>query len=169
NGLENRLASLTRRQLIVPAQSELPGEQAHRFAHILIRDVAYALVSKAARADLHEGYAAWFDERGDEARDELVGYHLEQAHRIHAELHPAARERRRTLATTASRRLGTAGRAALDRGDLPAGVNLLERATALLAPDDAHHARTAADLGMALRQVGTPGGRRHHPAPQITH
>jgi tetratricopeptide (TPR) repeat protein len=154
NGLENRLASLTRRQLIVPAQSELPGEQAHRFAHILIRDVAYALVSKAARADLHEGYAAWFDERGDEARDELVGYHLEQAHRIHAELHPAARERRRTLATTASRRLGTAGRAALDRGDLPAGVNLLERATALLAPDDPQRARSTADLGLALVQLG---------------
>jgi len=153
-GLEDRLASLTRRQLIRPAQSELPGEEAHRFAHILIRDVAYTLVSKAARADLHEGYAAWFDERGDEARDELVGYHLEQAHRIHEELHPAARERRRTLATTASRRLGTAGRAALDRGDLPAGVNLLERATVLLTPDDAHHARTAADLGMALVQLG---------------
>ena len=154
NGLEERLASLTRRQLIRPAQSELPGEEAYRFAHILIRDVAYALVSKAARADLHEGYAAWFDERGDEARDELVGYHLEQAHRIHAELHPAARERRRTLATTASRRLRTAGRAALDRGDLPAGVNLLERATALLAPDDPHRARTTADLGMALVQLG---------------
>ena len=153
-GLEDRLAALTRRQLIRPAQSELPGEEAHRFAHILIRDVAYTLVSKAAHADLHEGYAAWFDERGDEARDELVGYHLEQAHRIHEELHPAARERRRTLATTASRRLGTAGRAALDRGDLPAGVNLLERATVLLTPDDAHHARTAADLGMALVQLG---------------
>ena len=154
NGLEERLASLTRRQLLRPAQSELPGEEAYRFAHILIRDVAYSLVSKAARADLHEGYAAWFDERGDEARDELVGYHLEQAHRIHAELHPAARERRRPLASTASRRLGTAGRAALDRGDLPAGVNLLERATALLAPDDPHRARTTADLGMALVQLG---------------
>ena len=153
-GLEDRLVSLTRRQLIRPAQSELPGEEAHRFAHILIRDVAYALVSKAARADLHEGYAAWFDERGDEARDELVGYHLEQAHRIHGELHPAARERRRTLATTASRRLGTAGRAALDRGDLPAGVNLLERATALPAVDDPHRARTTSDLGLALVQLG---------------
>jgi class 3 adenylate cyclase/tetratricopeptide (TPR) repeat protein len=153
-GLEERLAWLTRRQLIRPAQSELRDEEAHRFAHILIRDVAYSLVSKAARADLHEGYAAWFDERGDEARDEVVGYHLEQAHRIHEELHPAARERRRPLATSASRRLGTAGRAALDRGDLPAGVNLLERATALLAPDDPHRARTTADLGMALVQLG---------------
>ena len=153
-GLDERLVSLTRRQLVRPAASDLAGEEAYRFAHILIRDVAYSLVSKAARADLHEGYATWFDERGGEARDELVGYHLEQAHCTHAELHPAARDQRRPLAVSASRRLRTAGRAALDRGDLPAGVNLLERATALLAPDDPHLARATSDLGLALVQLG---------------
>ncbi len=152
--LDEQLDALVRRQLIRPAAGELPGETAFRFAHALIRDVAYGLVSKAARADLHEGYAAWLGDRAGESRDALIGFHLEQAHNIHAELHPVAGERRQVLAANASRRLGAAGRAALDRGDLPAGVNLLERAVGLLPPDDPQRARTLPDLGLGLVQLG---------------
>ena len=152
--LDERLDALVRRQLIRPATGELPGETAFRFAHALIRDVAYALVSKAARADLHEGYAAWLGDRDGESRDALIGFHLEQAHNVHVELHPVAGERRRVLAASASRRLGVAGRAALDRGDLPAGVNLLERAAGLLPPDDPQRGHTLPDLGLGLVQLG---------------
>ena len=51
---------------------------ATRFHHVLLRDAAYASLTKADRADLHERAAAWLDRdgRGDDA---LVGYHLEQA------------------------------------------------------------------------------------------
>ena len=68
---------------------------------------------------------------------ELVGYHLEQAHRWHAELRPersrpsAARSR-----TQAAERLAAAGQAALQRGDLP-GRREPPRATAALLPTDA--------------------------------
>jgi class 3 adenylate cyclase/ATP/maltotriose-dependent transcriptional regulator MalT len=152
--LDDRLATLTRRQLIRPATAEIPGEIGYRFAHILIRDVAYELVSKAARIDLHEGYATWLEARDGDARDELIGYHLERAHDTHAELHPVAGERRRALGLAAAARLGAAGRVALDRGDLPAGASLLERASRLLPEDHTDRSRTAPDLGLALVQLG---------------
>ena len=55
-----------------------------RFHHVLVRDVAYASMPKAERAELHERLADWLDERGE--ADELVGHHLEQAHCLRAEL-----------------------------------------------------------------------------------
>ena len=36
-------------------RSTISGEQAYRFKHVLIRDVAYGGSRKSARADLHEG------------------------------------------------------------------------------------------------------------------
>ena len=152
--LDDRLATLTRRQLIRPAAAEIPGEVGYRFAHILIRDVAYELVSKAARIDLHEGYAAWLEARDGDSRDELIGFHLERAHDTHAELHPVAGERRGSLGLGAATRLAAAGRAALDRGDLPAGATLLERASRLLPDDHTDRSRTVPDLGLALVQLG---------------
>jgi class 3 adenylate cyclase/tetratricopeptide (TPR) repeat protein len=153
-GLDRALEGLARRQLIRPGAGELPGEAGYRFVHILVRDVVYELLPKAARADLHERYAAWLDERAGPRFGELVGYHLEQAHRWRAELRPSATDERRPLATRAAARLSAAGRAALQRGDLPAGVNLLERTLALLAPGDPAAAPVLADLGLALVQLG---------------
>src|SRR4029079_10992438 len=95
--LNDRLATPPRRQLVRPAAAEIPGEIGYRFAHILIRDVAYELVSKAARIDLHEGYATWLAARDGAPRDELIGFPLEPPHDTHAELHPVAGERRRAL------------------------------------------------------------------------
>jgi hypothetical protein len=53
---------------------------------MLIRDVAYAGITKENRADLHERHAAWLEQRNE--ADELVGYHAEQAHRYRRELQP---------------------------------------------------------------------------------
>jgi class 3 adenylate cyclase/tetratricopeptide (TPR) repeat protein len=154
SGLEAALGGLTRRQLVSPGAGELPGDAGYRFVHILVRDVVYELLPKATRAELHERYAAWLDERAGPRYEELVGYHMEQAHRWHSELRPRADGERRALAAGAARRLGAAGRAALDRGDLPAGVNLLERTSALLPTDDPARARVLPELGLALVQLG---------------
>ena len=46
---------------------------------------------KELRAELHERFANWLDTIGAEhltERDEIVGYHLEQAHRYRTELAP---------------------------------------------------------------------------------
>ena len=83
-----RLDGLVRKELVRPDKTQLPGDDAFRFRHLLIRDAAYDALPKATRAELHERFADWLDERGAELveLDEIVGYHLEQAYRYRAEL-----------------------------------------------------------------------------------
>jgi class 3 adenylate cyclase/tetratricopeptide (TPR) repeat protein len=152
--LDAALDGLARRQLIRPGPGEMPGEAGYHFVHILVRDVVYELLPKAARADLHERYAAWLDERAGPRYAELVGYHLEQAHRWHAELRPRAVAERLPLAEQAAERLGAAAHAALQRGDLPGGVNLLRRTAELLPADAPARAPVLPELALALVQLG---------------
>ena len=127
-----RLAGLVRRELIRPDRAQLAGDDGYRFRHLLIRDAAYDALPKAIRADLHARFAAWLDEHGHALveRDEIVGYHLEQAARYQAELgqHDPA------LAERAAMRLATAGRRASDRQDVRTASALLNRAAELLRP-----------------------------------
>ena len=83
-----RLAALVRRQLVRPDRAQLAGDDGYRFRHLLIRDAAYDALPKAVRADLHTRFADWLEEHGHALveRDEIVGYHLEQAARYQAEL-----------------------------------------------------------------------------------
>jgi class 3 adenylate cyclase/tetratricopeptide (TPR) repeat protein len=127
------LAGLVRQDLLRPAQPQLPNEDGFRFRHILIRDAAYDGLSKAARADLHAGYARWLADAGAALveLDEIVGYHLEQAYGYRVELGlPEEPE----LAAAAAAHLAAAGRRAQLRADYGAVVSLLDRAAALLPP-----------------------------------
>ena len=83
-----RLAALVRKELIRPDRPQLPGEDAFRFRHLLIRDAAYDALPKATRAELHERFADWLEEHGADLveLDEILGYHLEQAYRYRREL-----------------------------------------------------------------------------------
>ena len=82
------LAALVHKELIRPNRPQLAGEDGFRFRHLLIRDAAYDGLPKATRADLHERFASWLEQRGSELveLDEIVGYHLEQACRYREEL-----------------------------------------------------------------------------------
>ncbi len=85
------IRSLIRKELVRTDRSMVPGEEAFRFRHILIRDAAYQAIPKERRADLHEGFAAWIGRVGGERaeeQDEIVGYHLEQAFRYREALGP---------------------------------------------------------------------------------
>jgi predicted ATPase len=128
-----RLASLVRHQLVRrPDRTELTRDDGYRFCHLLIRDAAYDRLTKAVRAELHERFAAWLDERSHDPieHDERVGYHLEQAARYKADLgRPDS-----TLAERAGHRLSAAGRRALHRGDRRTAAGLLERALVLTRP-----------------------------------
>jgi class 3 adenylate cyclase/tetratricopeptide (TPR) repeat protein len=128
-----RLAALVRKALIRPDRAQLAGEDAFRFRHLLIRDAAYDGVPKATRAELHERFAAWLEEHGTELveLDELVGYHLEQACRYHAELGTSDDG---ILAAAARRRLFAGGHRAALRQDFGAAVSLFERASGLAPP-----------------------------------
>jgi class 3 adenylate cyclase len=127
-----RLASLVRKGLIRPDRAQLPGDDAFRFRHLLLRDAAYDALPKATRAELHERLADWLEARVDDVvePDEIVGFHLEQAARYGAELgQPELR-----LAARAGAHLAAAGRRALWREDVRAGRVLLERALTLTRP-----------------------------------
>jgi tetratricopeptide (TPR) repeat protein len=127
-----RLAALVRRELVRPDRAQIAGDDGYRFRHLLIRDAAYDALPKAIRADLHARFADWLDEHGPDLveRDEIVGYHLEQASRYRAELgQPDA-----ALADRAAARLTAVGNRAIDRQDYRAGAALLGRAANLVGP-----------------------------------
>jgi hypothetical protein len=135
--LSGRLMTLVQKDLLRPDQALFAGEDAFRFRHLLIRDAAYEALAKADRAELHERFARWLEERGRGPVDlgEIAGYHLEQAFRYRCELGPAD-EKARRLSADAARHLDAAGRRAMDRGDTVAAVKFLERAEALLPPQE---------------------------------
>ena len=148
-----RLTGLVRKELVRPDKPLIPGDDAFRFRHLLIRDAAYEALPKAARAELHARFADWLEHRGRELveLDEILGFHLERAARYKAELGVADEQ----LAARARERLAAAGRRALSRVD-GAATGLLERAIALLPPD-AYDVDLELDLADALFSGGRPG------------
>jgi class 3 adenylate cyclase/tetratricopeptide (TPR) repeat protein len=153
DGVESHLATLVRKELIRATAPTFPEDEGYRFRHLLIRDAAYESLPKATRAELHERFADWLSTHDLVERDEIVGYHLEQAHRYRAELDPED-PLLRDLAARASRYLGEAGRAALDRGDYNAGRSLLRRAIAMLPADDMRRHALAPDFFFATFESG---------------
>ena len=150
------LASLVRKELIGPYRASFAGVDGFRFRHVLIREAAYDSLPKGLRAEMHEGYAAWLEEvAGDRLPEleEVLGYHLEQAHRYRLEVLKED-EHGRAVALRAGTRLASAGRRALAKGDAPAAVNLLDRALALLADQPELRLGPALDLGIALGEAG---------------
>jgi class 3 adenylate cyclase/tetratricopeptide (TPR) repeat protein len=130
--METRLNGLVRKELVRPDKAQLPGEDAYRFRHLLIRDAAYEALPKATRAELHERFAAWLEEHGVGLveLDEIVGYHLEQAHGYQTELGGAVAD----LGRRAADRLAAAGRRSYAADDDASAANLLGRAVALAEP-----------------------------------
>src|SRR5262249_41755538 len=120
----------------------------------LIRDAAYEGIPKAIRAELHERYAGWLDQRAAHAveLDELLGYHLEQAYRYRTDL-GLGDPHTSTLARRGANHLAAAGERAGARGDSHAQVNLLERALTLGIPNVTKRLRLQIDLAMKLGDV----------------
>jgi len=139
--LDGRLASLARRRLV------RPRADGHEFVHPLVRRAAYGAIARSERADMHEQVARWLESRGE--ADELVGAHLQRAARD-----TAAGHEREARARAAAERLGRAGQRALLMYDHAAAANLLERAAAVLEPDDAERLELQCGLGQALKGLG---------------
>jgi class 3 adenylate cyclase/tetratricopeptide (TPR) repeat protein len=152
-GVAAHLATLVRKELIRSTPPTFPEDEGFRFRHLLIRDAAYESLPKATRAQLHEQFADWLGHHDLVERDEIVGYHLEQAHRYRAEL-DADDPALPALSARAAEHLAAAGSGALDRGDFNAGRGLLRRATALLPPGDERRLALAPDLLVALGESG---------------
>ena len=144
------LLALVRKELIRPEHTELPGEDAFRFRHLLIRDAAYESVPKEVRAALHEQFAAWLDAHAHLVeQDEIVGYHLEQAAAYREEIgspDPAVAEH-------AFRRLSAAGQAALNRSDWTTARALMRRALALIPVGHSLRIDVLPDYYLALTEA----------------
>jgi len=133
--LTTSLTALVRKEFVLPEGAKLPGEDAFRFRHVLIRDAAYDAQPKSARAALHERLAGWLEQRGTDLvdLDELLGYHLEQAWRYRRELGESGDT---GLAAAARARLMAAERRAFSRRDFAGALNLAERALRLVPPEE---------------------------------
>ncbi|MFD8617587.1 adenylate/guanylate cyclase domain-containing protein [Streptomyces sp. NPDC059513] len=127
-GVDEALAALARRRLVEPAPSGAGESSAYRFSSGLVHEVAYASLSKRAKAERH----AWAAELPSVERtgDGAVGGHLERAYRYRAEL-GLLDDRARALRDRAAAALGRAGAQAAARSDLHWAHGLLERAVEL--------------------------------------
>jgi len=71
------IENLLLRDLVVgESRSTLKNETAYRFKHVLIRDVAYASLTKSARAKHHARFAEWLRERAGDELLEIRAHHL---------------------------------------------------------------------------------------------
>ncbi|MFH9762613.1 adenylate/guanylate cyclase domain-containing protein [Streptomyces anulatus] len=148
--VEEALAVLGHRRLVESGPSEGREAAAYRFSSGLVHEVAYASLSKRAKAERH----AWAAELPSVLRsgDGAVGGHLERAYRYRAELglldDPARRLRERAAAA-----LGRAGAQAAARSDLHWAHGLLERAVDL-CPGDPAATRRLGEVRVALGRTG---------------
>ena len=116
------LHELTRKELVRPARASSVRDQVEcSFWHILIRDVAYGQIPRAARAKKHRAMAEWLQRiAGERVADhaEIVAYHYRQAlelTRVAGDLEEAGaleEPSRRFLIMAGDRAMGLDGRGA---------------------------------------------------------
>ena len=155
---------LARKDLLRPAGPDIRGRDDYRFGHILIRDVVYASVLKATRAELHEKFARWLEgdlqERASEL-EEIIGYHLERSYALRKELDPDDRELDK-LANEAGERLAGGGRRQFDQSNVPGAIELLARARLLMADEHPQRGYALAALASAYRETARWSEARDH-------
>src|SRR5205823_3425825 len=146
-------------------RATISGEQAYKFRHVLIREVAYSGLSKMSRAELHRAFAGWLKERAGDELVEIRAFHLDQAARLLAELDGSAPP---DLNEEAASALTHAGRRAA--GHSLRGFSRRNRRRRL-----AERRRVLRALGEARARGGTrggaqgPGGRDHDRARAVVH
>jgi class 3 adenylate cyclase/tetratricopeptide (TPR) repeat protein len=127
--VEHSLEELLLRDLVVrESRASISGEQAYKFKHVLIREVAYSALAKSARADLHQAFAEWLAERAGDELLEIRAFHLDQAALLLTELDGAAPA---ALREETAKALTHAGRRALSREAFRSARKLLLRAVEL--------------------------------------
>jgi class 3 adenylate cyclase len=149
------LLALARKGLIQATPSRRPVDDMYRFRHALIREAAYAGMPKAVRATLHEELAARLSSEGQfsAAKDEILGYHLEQAYLTRVALAPPDEAARR-VGEDAATHLLAAGTRAFTREDMSAAAGLLGRGAALLPTGDTRRLDALREQVQALWEAG---------------
>jgi DNA-binding SARP family transcriptional activator len=152
------LEALERKELILTSPRSAFGAESFRFRHDLIQLAAYRSMTKDTRAELHQRVAQWFEGEatsGTPEFEEIVGYHLEQAHQYRRELGQLDTQAR-ALGVRAGEQLASAGSRAFARFDVAAAENLLSRAKALLPNDHPLGWKLRRNLAEAHEVMGRP-------------
>jgi class 3 adenylate cyclase/tetratricopeptide (TPR) repeat protein len=136
--LEEHLHGLERKQFVRRDRaSSVAGETQYGFAHVLVRDVAYGQISRAARAGKHVDAAGWIESLGrPEDHAEMLAHHYLRA----VDLGRAAGQDTAGLAPRARAALRRAGDRALALSAFPAAAGYYRSALGLW-PDDARDQR----------------------------
>jgi len=133
--LPQLLRSLERKEFIRrERRSTVGGQTEYAFRHALVRDVAYAQIPRAQRAEKHRRAAEWIEglsERSDDVA-EMLAHHYVSA----LELTEAAGGDTVELALHARLALRRAGERALSLNALPAAQRFLSSALGLWPADD---------------------------------
>ena len=161
NDLSSRLMALVRKELVRPDRTAPTGDEAFRFRHLLVRDAAYASLTKEQRADLHARFGDWLEHIAGERLleyEEVIAYHLEQAHRYRSEL-GLTDELTASLGQRAATALRAAGMRALARDDHHAATNLLTRAAPLV--DDRERGELLIRVASSKFDMGDLSGSLH--------
>jgi class 3 adenylate cyclase len=93
-GIDAHLEALERKDMVEPDGTYWIDEPVYHFHHILFRDAAYRSLLKEARAQLHERFADWLEIKAGELvgeHEEVIAFHLEQAHEYRRQLGPRRR------------------------------------------------------------------------------
>jgi tetratricopeptide (TPR) repeat protein len=119
---------LLRDLVVSEPRSTITGQPAFKFKHVLIREVAYTGLAKAARADHHARFAEWLEQHAGPELVEIRAFHLDRATHLHAELDGSPPPE---LAEAAASALTAAGHRARSREAFRTARKLLLRASEL--------------------------------------
>lgn len=154
--LEEGLHRLERKQFIRrERRSSVAGQTQYAFAHVLVRDVAYGQIPRAARAGKHLHAAGWIESMGrPDDHAEMLAHHYLSA----LDLARAANQDAGDLAPRARPALEGAGDRALALNAFAAAAGFYRAALDLWPPDATpQRAGLAFRLALALGGAGEDG------------
>ncbi len=156
NAVELALHELARKELVRPARtSSMKAEAEYGFWHVLVRDVSYAQIPRAARAARHRAAAAWLEQKAGERAEDLADV-LAHHYLTALELARAAGQAAEIaeLEAAARRYLALAGERALGLDDVESAEATLAKALDLVPPGHPERAGVLELWGRAAQQQG---------------
>jgi len=152
---EERMHALERKEFVRrERRSSVAGEVEYAFRHLLVRDVAYGQIPRAARADKHRLAASWIEALGRrEDHAEMLAHHY-----LHAlELLRATGQTTADIADAARNALSEAGHRAFSLNAFPAAVRFYKEALELGYADDRERVDVQFRRARALNLAGAEG------------
>ena len=153
--VERALHELARKELVRPSRSSaMEGEAEFGFWHVLVQDVCYGQIPRAARAVRHQAAAAWIEEKAGERAEDLADV-LAHHYQCALELNRAAgvEEHEEQLQAQAVHYLALAGERALSL-DVEQAERQLARALDLCPVDAPERALLLERWAQAAQQQG---------------